>query len=62
MRNPDTGKFEGLCIDILERLSDMMGFTYTLYEVGDGNFGTQVDGAWNGIVADIIQEVSVLNY
>ena len=40
----------------------MMGFTYTLYEVGDRNFGTQVDGVWNGIVGDIIQEVSDLSY
>ena len=60
MRNPVTGKFEGFCIDILKNLSEMMGFTYTLYEVEDGNFGTQVDDVWNGIVGDIIQEVSYI--
>jgi len=58
MRNPTTGELEGFCIDLLKRLSDMMGFTYTLYEVEDGNFGTKVGGTWNGIVGDIIQGVS----
>ena len=36
MRNPITGEYEGFCIDLLKSLSDMMEFTYTLYEVGDG--------------------------
>ena len=36
----------------------MMGFNYTLYEVEDRSFGTQVDGVWNGIVGDIMQQVS----
>ena len=62
MRNPATGEFEGFCIDLLKRLSDMMGFNYTLYEVEDKNFGAQVDGVWNGIIGDIMQEVSTLTY
>lgn len=62
MRNPATGEFEGYCIDLLKRLADMMGFNYTLYEVEDRSFGTQVDGEWNGIVRDIMQEVSALTY
>ena len=63
MKNPATGEYEGFCIDLLERLSEMMGFTYTLYEVGDGNFGTQTgNNTWNGIVGDITQSVSNVRY
>ena len=59
MRNPNTGELEGFCIDLLERLKEMLNFTYTIYEVEDGNFGAQQsDGTWTGIVGDIVQEVS----
>lgn len=62
MRNPATGEFKGFCIDLLEKLSSIMGFNYTLYEVEDKNFGTEVNGEWNGIVGDIIQAVSDHGY
>ena len=63
MRNPGNGEYEGFCIDLLERLSEIMGFTYTLYEVGDGNFGTQAgNNTWNGIVGEITQSVSNVKY
>ena len=56
-------EYEGFCIDLLERLAEIMGFTYTLYEVGDGNFGTQAgDNTWNGIVGEITQSVSNVRY
>ena len=59
MRNPDTGELEGFCIDLLNELSDMMGFTYDdPYLVEDGKFGTLDGNTWNGIISDIIQEVT----
>ena len=58
IRNPKTGELEGFCIDLLNKLSDMMGFTYDVYIVEDGNYGTQVGNTWNGIIGDIIQRVS----
>ena len=55
----DTGKLQGFCIDLLNELQEIMGFTYDIYEVEDGKFGSeQPNGTWNGIVGDIIQEVS----
>jgi len=36
-----------------------MGFTYDIYEVEDGKFGSmQENGSWNGIVGDIVKEVN----
>ena len=59
MRNNNTGELEGFCIELLERLREMLNFTYTIYEVEDGKFGARKDdGTWTGIVGDIIQEVS----
>lgn len=61
MKNPNTEEFEGFCIDLLDKLQTMMNFTYEIYEVEDNNFGSQQgDGTWNGIVGDIIEEVSGL--
>ena len=55
----DTGELQGFCIDLLNKLQEMMNFTYDIYVVEDGKFGSeQANGAWNGVVGDIIQEVS----
>ena len=55
----DTGELQGFCIDLLNKLQEMMNFTYDIYVVEDGKFGSeQADGTWNGVVGDIIQEVS----
>jgi len=57
MRN-STGGLEGLCIDLLQELSTEMGFTYDIYEVEDGKFGSMDNGEWSGIVGDIVQQVN----
>ena len=57
MRN-STGGLEGLCIDLLQELSTEMGFTYDIYEVEDGKYGSMDNGEWNGIVGDIVQQVN----
>ena len=53
----------GYCIDLLQKLSDDLGFTYTPYLVEDGNYGTYSysENVWNGIVQDIITGVSKLS-
>ena len=56
MRN-STGELEGFCIDLLQILSDEMGFTYSVYEVEDGKYGISENGMWNGIIDDIVQQV-----
>ena len=45
----------GLVKDILDALSDRMNFTYDLYPVPDGNYGTMdASGVWNGAVAELL--------
>ncbi|XP_046449202.1 glutamate receptor ionotropic, NMDA 2B-like isoform X2 [Daphnia pulex] len=40
----------GFCIDLLEKFSDDLGFTYELIRVDDPKFGTHVNGRWNGLM------------
>uniref|UniRef100_UPI00358EC70C glutamate receptor ionotropic, kainate 2-like n=1 Tax=Myxine glutinosa TaxID=7769 RepID=UPI00358EC70C len=48
-------RFEGYCIDLLRELSVMLGFTYELYLVADGRYGSQDErGQWNGLVRELI--------
>ena len=50
---------EGLCIDLLNKLSDKMGFHYTIRLVADGQYGGQLeDGSWTGLVGDLVSRVS----
>jgi len=51
--------YQGFCIDLMDRLSELMGFSYRLYPVEDGQFGGENDdGSWTGLVGDLINRVS----
>ena len=50
--------FKGLSIDLLNKLSDKMGFHYTIRLVADGQYGGQLeDGSWTGLVGDLTRRV-----
>uniref|UniRef100_A0AAF5D3Z3 Uncharacterized protein n=1 Tax=Strongyloides stercoralis TaxID=6248 RepID=A0AAF5D3Z3_STRER len=46
----------GYCVDLLKKLADDMGFTYTLYKVKDSKWGIYDGNKWNGIPAELINE------
>ena len=52
----------GFCIDILKRLAETIGFTYTLYHVADKSFGTKSEETyqWNGMVEQLVLRVRFL--
>ncbi len=58
-----TQEFEGLSIDILEKMRETLKFNYKIYLVPDGKFGVKdkLTGQWNGIVKEIIDKVFTLN-
>ncbi|CAJ0588131.1 unnamed protein product [Cylicocyclus nassatus] len=44
----------GYCVDLLNKLANDIGFTYTLYKVRDEKWGLKTDSGWNGLIADLI--------
>ncbi|XP_050731798.1 glutamate receptor ionotropic, NMDA 2B-like [Eriocheir sinensis] len=44
----------GFCIDMLQKFSAELGFTYDLFRVEDGKWGTLEGFKWNGMVAELI--------
>lgn len=54
-------RFEGYCIDLLEQISRLRKFNYTIHIVKDGSYGSldKSTGKWNGMVGEIINGVSL---
>ncbi|CAD6185138.1 unnamed protein product [Caenorhabditis auriculariae] len=53
-QDPDV-PYEGYCIDLINLIKDEVNFTYTLYEVEDGSFGTMDEnGNWNGLIGALV--------
>ena len=43
----------------MDRLSEMMGFSYTIRPVEDGRYGGQDEnGNWLGLIGDLVNRVS----
>ena len=49
-------QYTGFCVDLLEKISRMCNFNYTIKLVEDGLHGTQINGKWNGIVRELIDK------
>jgi hypothetical protein len=51
--------YRGYCIDLIELIQADVGFSYELYEVADGMFGSMDSrGEWNGLIGDLVDGVS----
>ena len=52
-------RFYGFCIDLLELIADMAGFSYIMEVVPDRTYGAQdpETGEWDGMVNEIIKGV-----
>ena len=54
-------QYSGFCVDMLEKISKICNFTYSIRLVEDGLHGTQMkNGRWNGIVRELIDKKSDL--
>lgn len=52
-------KYQGFSIDVLEALSNYLGFKYEIYVAPDHKYGSlQPDGQWNGLMGELVFKVS----
>ncbi|XP_037079168.1 glutamate receptor ionotropic, kainate 2-like [Pollicipes pollicipes] len=49
-------RYEGICIDLIQELSRMLGFNYTIVVNADGAPGTynETTGRWNGMIGELL--------
>lgn len=51
-------RFEGFCIDLLDRISKELSFTYEVNLVKDGLYGNvDENGRWDGMIGEILRKV-----
>ncbi|RXG60938.1 Glutamate receptor ionotropic, kainate 2 [Armadillidium vulgare] len=52
-------RYEGFCVDLLESISEMVGFDYEINISGDGLYGVidMETQEWNGLVKELIDKV-----
>lgn len=57
-------RYEGFCIDLLKRISGLVGFQYTIRLVPDHMYGVYNPETqeWNGIVRELMERVSCRYY
>ncbi|KAF0290304.1 Glutamate receptor ionotropic, kainate 2 [Amphibalanus amphitrite] len=57
--NGSEPQFEGFCVDLLERVAELVGFQYRIELAPDSVFGYQdaVTGEWDGLVRRLIDKV-----
>jgi len=53
--------WEGYCIDLLKKLSELMNFDYEIDPPANGEFGKRYpNGTWDGMVGDLAMGVSTI--
>ena len=51
-------RYEGYAVELTQRISEILRFSYEIYIVPDGKFGIlQEDGLWNGIIGELLRGV-----
>lgn len=51
-------KYQGFAIDVLDALSNYLGFKYEIYLAPDHKYGSQqADGSWNGLIGELVFKV-----
>ncbi|XP_054162601.1 glutamate receptor ionotropic, NMDA 3A-like [Oppia nitens] len=52
----------GISIDLLNAVARDLNFDYDLYLVADGLFGVRRNGQWDGITADLVNDVAHMSF
>ncbi|XP_059045609.1 glutamate receptor ionotropic, kainate 2-like [Achroia grisella] len=54
-------RYEGFCVELISKLSELLNFTYTLVEQPDGKYGspTNVSGEWDGMLGQLMRDPKI---
>jgi len=57
-------RFHGFCVDLLDDISKILQFNYTIKPVDDGKYGAPVGpkNEWNGMMRELIDKVKRENF
>merc|ERR1711953_801653 len=47
-------RYQGLLVDMLRELSNMLGFTFTIHDNVDRTYGKYVGGQWKGMIGEVV--------
>lgn len=53
-------RYEGFCVDLIDEISNILGFNYTIKIADDGQHGkfdAKLD-RWNGMIGELLSQVS----
>ena len=57
-RNSSNGGYKGYVVDLMDKVSEIVGFKYKLIPIHDGTYGyRRSDGTWNGMVGELVEKV-----
>lgn len=49
--------YKGYCIDLIDKIAQILNFDYEITPVGDGKFGNMDEnGKWNGVVKELMEK------
>ena len=57
-------QYEGFCIDLLNEIAQILGFTYILRQAPNNGYGSrnQETGEWNGMIRELLEQVSFVEW
>ncbi len=54
-----TTQYEGFIVDLIDRISQIVGFKYELIPVKDNRYGYRLaTGLWDGMIGELVSKVS----
>ena len=54
----DSLGYDGYIVDLMAKISEMLGIEHRLFPVHDGRYGNRrSDGTWNGIIGEVMRKV-----
>ena len=54
--------YEGYIVDLMEKITHMLGIEHRLFPVHDGRYGNKrSDGTWNGVIGEVMRKVIYFN-